>query len=117
MRSVPIVLGCLLAFVAVALAQSNETAETAHQPSACVDTYHDGSFWRNCSITIDGEVIHEETNLSWEQWNTQFVLPAFILSVIAVAMSMIGFFGFLVNIPSGSLLKPWKWTPIRSLDV
>lgn len=66
LRSAPLVLGCLLAFAAVAFAESG-----VHQSSTCVDTYHDGSFWRNCSITVDGEAIHEETNLSWEQWNTQ----------------------------------------------
>lgn len=63
MRSVPIALGCLLAFLAVGFAESG-----VHQDATCVDTYHDGSFWRNCSI-LDGT--YEETNLSWEQWNTQ----------------------------------------------
>ena len=74
MRSVPIVLGCLLAFVAVALAQSNETAETANtaesesQDSTCTTYYRDSQFYMNCSIP-DGT--YNEINLSHAQWSSQ----------------------------------------------
>lgn len=70
LRSAPLVLGCLLAFAAVAFAESG-----VHVASECFDTYHDGSFWRNCThVEDDGTKVFEETNLSWEQWNTQVQL-------------------------------------------
>ena len=68
MRSVPIVLGCLLAFVAVALAQSNETAESESQDSTCTTYYRDSQFYMNCSIP-DGT--YNEINLSHAQWSSQ----------------------------------------------
>lgn len=65
MRSVPLVLGCLLAFAAVALAESD-----VHQDASCVYTYYKKEFHRNCSLP-DGT--YKEANLNWEQWNTQVV--------------------------------------------
>ena len=63
LRSAPLVLGCLLAFAAVAFAESG-----VHQDATCATTYHDGNFYMNCTLP-DGT--HEESNLSWQGWNTQ----------------------------------------------
>ena len=63
MRSAPIVLGCLLAFIAVAFAESE-----VQQDSTCVTYYKNDDFYMNCSI-LDGT--YKEVNLSFAQWSGQ----------------------------------------------
>lgn len=102
MRTLALVLGCLMAFAAVAMAESG-----VHKDADCKYTYHDNSFWRNCTVEIDGETEFLEVSLSWESYYQQFIVPAFAMSLVALAAFVVVFFGFIMDF-DGSI-NPMKW--------